>query len=228
MKERIIDLTFPIHQNMMTFPVPWHPRVEVSILGRLETVKRETRKIVLGTHTGTHCDAPCHFVARGRSVDKLALDTLIGRAFLADFSKVKKKTPIGIADLKACLKGRRPRRLILRFDWSKHWGEKNYYSEHPFLTEEAARWLVARGVRLVGMDTPMPDDPRNGRGTPKDSPNHKIFLGSGIILVEYLCNLAKIRRSEFFFIALPLKIVSGDGAPARCVAIQRSESQCPR
>lgn len=69
MPRRIVGLTFPIHEGMTTFPAHWHPFVEVSVMGRHGIENRETRKVVMGTHTGTHCDAPCHFVPGGKTVD---------------------------------------------------------------------------------------------------------------------------------------------------------------
>jgi kynurenine formamidase len=115
----------------------------------------------------------------------------------------------------------RPERLIMRFDWSDRWGNLAYYSDHPYISDEAAQWLVDRGVRLLAMDTPMPDNPKNGRGTDNDSPVHKILLGDGMILVEYLCNLRELSRREVELIVLPLKLEKGDGCPVRAVAIER-------
>lgn len=69
MSRNIIDLTFPIHEGMTTFPVHWHPIVEISVLGRHGIENRETRKVLLGTHTGTHMDAPRHFIPDGMTVD---------------------------------------------------------------------------------------------------------------------------------------------------------------
>lgn len=217
---RIIDLTFPIHEGMTTFPVPWHPTVEVSILGRHGIERRETRKITLGTHTGTHCDAPLHFIPGGNTVDQIPLDTLIGPAFLVDLSQTPPGNEVSTRTLSSKIGERRPERVILRFDWDAKWGSANYYTDHPFLSTAAAEWLVGMGVKLVAMDTPMPDNPKNGKGSQTDSPNHKIFLKSGTIIVEYLCNLNKIRNQEVELIALPLKIKGGDGSPLRCVAIE--------
>ena len=148
------------------------------------------------------------------------LDQLVGTAILLDFSHVPERTEITAADLETALAGRRPKRVILRFDWSDHWGVNAYYTSHPYLAEAAAQWLVDQGVTLVAMDTPMPDDPRNGRGSCKDSPNHKIFLGAGTLLVEYLTNLRDISRPEVFLVVAPLKIRDGDGSPVRCFVIE--------
>ena len=218
MPKQIVDLTFPIHEGMTTFPVHWHPFVEISILGRHGLENRETRKIVLGTHTGTHCDAPRHFIPSGQTIDKVPLTSLIGPAILVDFSD-RKKQEYCVADFEAQLKDKSFERIVMRFDWSDKWGTNEYYTDHPYITEKAASWMVEKGVKLLGMDTPMPDNPLNGRGSANDSPNHKILLGKDIILTEYLCNLKAITTSEFELIVLPLKIVDGDGSPARCVAI---------
>ena len=128
---------------------------------------------------------------------------------------------IDVTELDAALAGRWAERIVLRFDWSDQIGTMDYYNDHPFLSETAARWLVDKGCRLLAMDTPMPDDPRNGRGCPKDSPNHKILLGSGVILVEYLTNLRSVPTDRIQLVVAPLKIKGGDGAPARCFAIAR-------
>jgi kynurenine formamidase len=220
---RKVDLTFTLHEGMTTFPVPWHPYVEITQLGRHGIEGRETRKLVLGTHTGTHCDAPRHFIPGGETVDTLSLDTLIGPALVLNFSSARPAQEMTVEDFTRQLGGRRPERLVMRFDWSAHWGQMTYYSDHPFLSEAAARWLVDQGVRLLAMDTPMPDNPKNGRGSKVDSPVHKILLGDGIILVEYLCNLKELRSQEIELLVLPLKVLEGDGAPVRCVAVEREK-----
>lgn len=162
MPRRIVGLTFPIHEGMTTFPAHWHPFVEVSVMGRHGIENRETRKVVMGTHTGTHCDAPCHFVPGGKTVDQLPLDALVGPALCLDRSDCRPLQEVDVKDLERRLGDRRHERLVLRYDWSEQWGQMRYYTSHPFLSEDAARWLVDHGVRLLAMDTPMPDDPRNG------------------------------------------------------------------
>jgi kynurenine formamidase len=142
MARRIVDLTFDIHDGMTTFPVHWHPMVEIATLGRHGIEGRETRKLVLGTHTGTHCDAPRHFLPTGATVDTLSLDTLIGPACVVDFSASAPGQEIGIADFERQLGGRTPERIIMRFDWSEHWGTLRYYTDQPFISQAAAHWLV--------------------------------------------------------------------------------------
>ncbi len=220
MAKRIVDLTYTLHEGMTSFPVHWHPVVEITQLGRHGLENRETRKILLGTHTGTHCDAPRHFVPGGATIEHVPLDVFIGPARVLDLSATPDKAAVGVEELRAKLGDARPERVVLRFDWDRHWGTRKYYPDHPYLTDEAATWLADRGMKLLAMDTPMPDDPRNGSSSANDSPVHKILLGRGIILVEYLTRLSELKRPDIELIVLPLKIKDGDGSPVRCVAIE--------
>ena len=218
---KIIDLSLPIEEGMMTFPSHWHPVVEISVLGRHGIEGRETRKVVLGTHTGTHTDAPLHFVPKGRGVDEISLEVLVGPATVANFSNCKPLQEIDVQQLERRLGATPPSRLVLRTDWSEHFGQMAFYTQYPFLSEAAAQWLVDKGVRLLAMDTPSPDNPAHSRGTPKDSPNHKVLLGAGVVLVEYVCNLKALTASEVELVVLPLRLKGCDGSPTRCIAIER-------
>ncbi|MEO5347997.1 MAG: cyclase family protein [Magnetococcus sp. YQC-9] len=216
MSHRLIDLTMDIAEGMQTFPAHWHPFVEITQMGRHGIENRETRKLVLGTHTGTHMDAPRHFVPGGVTVEAIPLEQLVGEAVLLDFHAVAPLTEIGVEGIEQALAGRTPERVIVRFGWDRMLGTMAYYTDHPYLSKEACRWLVERGCRLIALDTPMPDNPKNGARSVEDSPNHKIFLGSGVVIVEYLVNTMAIRAPVVELIVAPLKIRSGDGAPVRC------------
>lgn len=218
---KIVDLSLPLHEGMMTFPTHWHPVVEISILGRHGIEGRETRKLVLGTHTGTHTDAPLHFVPNGRTIDEVPLDVLVGEAAVVNFAPAEPNQEIGIAELKEKLGGEVPTRLILRTDWSDYFGQMTYYNNYPFFSQDAVRWLVDGGCCLIAMDTPSPDNPAHSRASGNDSPNHKVLLGAEVVLVEYLCNLRSLAKPVVELVVLPLKIKGGDGAPTRCVAIER-------
>jgi kynurenine formamidase len=220
MPRRIVDLTLTLHEGMLTFPVHWHPVVEITQLGRHNVEGRETRRVTLGTHTGTHLDAPRHFIAGGDTVEMIPLETLIGPARILDLTHVPAFGEVGRGELAELLGADAPERLILRFGWCRRWGGLDYYSDHPFLSDDAARLLVERGVRLLAMDTPMPDNPKNGRGSDNDSPVHRILLGAGVILVEYLCNLGALRSTGVELIVLPLKIDGADGCPVRAAAVE--------
>jgi len=216
---RIVDLTMPIHEGMQTFPSHWHPFVEVTQLGRHGIENRETRKITLGTHTGTHIDAPRHFIPGGSTVDQIDLRQINGRATLLDFSHVPARAGIDAPDLEAAARESPLERLLIRFDGCQRLGTMEYYTEQPWLTTAACHWLVKKGCRLLGLDVAMPDNPKDDKSSGNDSPNHKILLGNGVILLEYLINLKAIGAREFEIIVAPLKLREGDGAPARCFAI---------
>ena len=113
-------------------------------------------------------------------------------------------------------------RIVVRFDWDlRALGKNRYYWEHPYFTQAACQWLVDNGCRLIALDTPQPDNPKNGRGTDNDAPNHKILLGAGVVIVEYLVNIRSVSSREIDLFVAPLKIKEGDGAPVRCFAVER-------
>lgn len=201
---------------MQTFAAYWHPNVEVVQLGRHGIENRETRKLVLGTHTGTHIDAPRHFIPNGLTVDRIPLDQLNGPCELLDLSQIPRKTEVSLDTLLAALDGRSVERLIIRFDGDLYLNTMEYYTDQPWLSEECCQWLVDHGCRLLGLDVAMPDNPVNRRGTLNDSPNHKILLSHNVVILEYLVNLASIEINSPELIVAPLLVKHGDGAPVRC------------
>ena len=222
MTEVIHDLTMCIKEGMQTFSAPWHPVVEITQLGRHGIENRETRKILIGTHTGTHVDAPRHFIPNGATLDQVPLDTLCGKAKIINFSALPECYEICAQDLENAFESTFSERVIFRFDWDKKALMTNrYYTHHPFLSLEAAEWLVKKKVKLVGMDTPQPDNPLHSRTSEKDAQIHKYLLGNGVILVEYLVGLDAVRSTCVDFFAAPLKIENSDGSPARCFALER-------
>ena len=196
MTKKIIDLSMILEEGMISFPQPWHPVVEIVQLGRHEIEGRETRKITMGTHTGTHIDAPRHFIPDAQTVDEIPLDQMNGLASVVNLTDFGPGQEVGLSDLEKALGDRSAERVLLRFDWERMIGSLDYYYKSPYLSEDAAKWLIEKGCKLLGMDTPMPDNPENGRGCTKYSPNHIILLGGGAILVEYMVNLSAIDRDE--------------------------------
>lgn len=218
-KKRWFDLSYPIRQGMPTFPSHWHPAVTVTQLARHGVEKRESRKLVLGTHTGTHVDAPLHFVPGGRAVDSFPPELMMGRAGLIDLAPACPRREYGLREVRAAL-GRRwvlPRMLV-RFGWSKRYGSRAFYSEAPYLSLEACRWMAGRGARLLGLDTPSVDCHDHGWKSGNDAPNHRLLLGRGLFLVESLARLDKLSGREVEFMVFPLAIAGADGSPARCFA----------
>lgn len=211
---RIVDLTMTLQEGMVTYP--GHPHVEITQLARFGYEGKETRKVTLGTHTGTHIDAPRHYIEGGATVESIPPEVLCGPARVLDLVDRSATDPgIDAPALIVASRGRSVERAVLRFDGEARLGSMDYYTGQPWLTEDAAEWLIDNGCRLVGLDTPMPDSSANM----SDMPIHKLLLGAGIVIVEYMVNLKAIQADTFQLIVAPLKIKDGDGAPARCFAI---------
>jgi arylformamidase len=218
-KFEIVDLSHEIFPGMQVFDADWHKNVAFESLGQIESVGRRTSHIHIGTHSGTHIDAPSHFMIDGKTIDELPLDIFVGRATKLDLRNVPEKTRITVDYLEQKFAETvfEPR-VIIDFDWCKNYGLPTFYTKHPFFTVEAAQWLVDKGVQLVGYDTPMLDNPKDGQASECDSPIHKVFLNLGIPLIEYMNNLNLV-NAEFMLIAVPLNLRALDGSPVRCVGI---------
>ena len=208
---RIVDLTMTLQEGMVTYP--GHPVVEITQLARFGYEGKETRKIVLGTHTGTHIDAPRHYIEGGATVHEIPLDVLCGPARVLNFCGYA----VGVDHIrvKRMTRGGSVERVLFRFDGDERLGTFGYYRNQPWLQKDAACWLIDNGCKLIGLDTPMPDSYEDI----DTMPIHKLLLGAGIVIVEYMVNLKAIQAETFQLIVAPLKIKDGDGAPARCFAV---------
>ena len=204
---RVIDLTYPIHHGMFKFWGDYHPDVEIEITGTYEKNKCQVRKLVIGTHTGTHIDAPRHFFPEGMSIDDVPLNRFLLDAHVVDLTGKMVGGTIDADDL-ADLEFLSGNALILKIGWDAHWGTDRFYKNFPVLDPDTGKALVEMGVSALAVDIPlMPEI-------------HEIFLGSGALLIENLCNLTVIKEPQVGMIAMPLKVQDGDGAPARVFAIE--------
>ena len=220
---RCIDLSLPIHEGMLTTPVPWHPPVEITVLGRHELEGRATRKVTLGTHTGTHMDAPYHFVEDGATIDQIPLDVLVNEAVVLDLTEKGDFGKTSADDLRATGVEIPPGAgVIIHTGWYRRWMHRDYYEKWPCLTMDACEYLAECRVRLVGLDVPSPDDPQDRIAFGEVSPLHHFFLSRGLVLVEFLTNLDQIAGTKVLLIAAPLKIVGADGFPARVLAVEEA------
>jgi arylformamidase len=213
--KRVVDLTHKIHTGMMRFNADWHIRAEIRKNGDIASVGRNTSEIIIGSHTGTHIDAARHFIADGEAIDNIPLSKLIGAVQVSDFSHLPRDYALKVHDIQSLAISER---VIFNFGWAKYWESDNFYKLYPHFSAEAAQYLVDSGVRLLGMDTPSPDDSKIELLSAEDSKIHKLFLSQGVILIEYLTNLDELSGSGWHICALPLPISGGDGSPARVCA----------
>jgi arylformamidase len=211
MKSLPIDLSYSLEPGTPVYP--GDAGVEIKVL---ETTSAQipgrralnNSRLSVSIHTGTHMDAPFHFFDRGKTIDQVPLDRLVGPALCLDLIG---DPVINAAILRPFLaRIRQFPKVIMNTGWASHWGQEDYFTDHPCITGDAAQFLVEAGVHLVGLDTPSVDQP--------PFPCHLVLLENGVVIVENLRNLDAIPQDTFELIVLPLKITGRDGSPVRAVA----------
>lgn len=202
---RWIDATLPLHDGMACWPGdPPFRRRELSSLERGDVAA--VSSLSLSSHTGTHLDAPAHFIRGGLTVDQAPPDVLVGPGRVLDLAG---RPAVDEADLEAC-HPRPGERLLLRTDNSARRASPSAgeAAVPVALTPAAAALLARRGVALVGVDGLSVGREADGVET------HVVLLGAGIWVLEGL-DLADVPPGPVDLVALPLRIVAGDGAPCR-------------
>src|SRR3990170_390764 len=167
----------------------------------------------LGSHTGTHVDAPDHFLDGASTVEAMPLDTLVGPAHVMEYTGARH---IAAADLEAARLPPGTRRLLLKTPNGRFWEDDTFHSDFIGLAGDAAPWLVERGFLLVGIDYLSIEQFR--------SPTHavhKALLGAGIVIVEGL-DLRRVSPGPHFLVCAPLKVVGAEGAPARVFLLDQA------
>jgi kynurenine formamidase len=219
---KIIDLSITLRRDIISL-VPGHPEFDLKNFHCHEKDFRSNSFLQISTHTGTHIDAPYHFIKDGVTIDDLPLEKTVGQATLIDLRK--SSTPrrgFTIDQVKQSVgkKEIKERIVILHSGWIKEkWGTDELYSENPFLTQESADWLVGQKIKALGVDFAIDNPDQSPLPLEKKFPIHRTFLKNGIPHIENLCNLERIDRDEFLLVALPLKLHRCNGAPARAIAI---------
>ena len=205
----LADLTHPITADCPVYPGSPAPRLTPA--ATLEHDGYRETLLTIGSHTGTHMDAPRHLLPRGVALDALPPDRFCGSAAVADVTGLTAVTPDFLRALEPRL--RQAEFLLLRSGYDQYWGTERYFDDaYPVLTEEAARYLLTFSLKGVGVDS-LSVDRLAG-----DLPIHRILLGGGLVLVEnlQLSPLAGTDTVQFF--AFPLSYANADGAPVRAVA----------
>lgn len=207
----IIDISVPLHAQIPVWP--GSVGFNLSRTMRLEAGDgANVSRLDTDVHVGTHVDAPWHFVSSGKTVEDLSLDVLMGAAEVAELPEVEAVTAEVLEGLELPPD---TTRLLLHTRNSKLWedGVSEFRTDFVALTADAARWVVDRGIRLIGVDYLSVQ--RYG-----DSPlTHEILLEAGTVIVEGL-NLTGVTPGRYHLTCLPLKLVGADGAPARAVLVK--------
>jgi kynurenine formamidase len=184
--------------------------------------------LMMSEHTGTHMDAPLHFIAEGPAhygADEVPLDRLAGRAATIAAPELPPGGLLPAGHIREWEQGHGPiearDRVLIHYGWDQRWGVgpegTSFLEEWPGLGRDAAEYLVEKGVSFVGCDTLAVD----AFGS-DDNPAHYTLLGSEVYIVENLKNLNRL-PPFCFFMAFPLKIKRGSGSPVRAVALVPKE-----
>lgn len=203
---RLLDVSVPLAAGVPVYP--GNPEFELQPIKRIaQGGSSNVSRLVLGTHTATHVDAPRHFFDDGPGVDQLQLDLLLGRARVVE---VMRRGGIGEKDL-AAAGLREDLRILLKTSNSALWNGERFHQDYTYLTEDGARYLVDQGVKVVGIDYLSVEQFKKA-----GAPAHHTLLSEGVVIIEGL-NLADAEPGMYELYCLPLRIVGADGAPARVV-----------
>ncbi len=212
MKSKWIDVTLPIRPGMVVWP--GDPKVTVRPLKEIaKGGSSNVSRLAFSAHTGTHMDAPRHFFINGRPLDELPLEAVIGPARVI---AIRDPESIKVEELRRSRIRRGERILFKTRGAAARLQRANFDPNYVYITQEAARYLAARGVRTVGIDY------LSVGGYKRDSAEtHRELLGAGIWIIEGL-DLSRVPPGRYDLICLPLRIAGADGAPARAVLRRRS------
>jgi arylformamidase len=206
------DISVPIRSGMVTFegdPLVHLERASSMADGAICNVSR----LDFGVHTGTHIDAPVHFIDGAAGIETIGLDALVGPAVVVDARRV-----VGPFD-RAAIDGldipSGTERLLFHSRNSELWNSPSFDGSFSGVTRDGAEALIERGLRLVGMDylsiAPFGDP----------TPTHVTLLGAGVVILEGL-DLREVQPGAYDLICLPLRIPGSDGGPARAIVRRRS------
>jgi len=199
----MIDISVPVRPGMIIYP--GDPTVSLErVMSIADGGMCNLSRLELGVHTGTHVDAPVHFIDGAPAAESLPLDVLIGPARVVDLTGAERLDAAAFDGLEL------GERILLKTRNSELWAQDSFSEDHVGLTESGAKALVAGGVRLVGIDYL----------TIGDEDAHHVLLGAGVVAVESL-DLRGAEPGEYELICAPLKLVGSDGAPARVLLVRR-------
>ena len=204
----IYDVSVPIKNGMPVWPSD--PPVKLTENAHLAADKSHTIRVTsieMGSHTGTHVDAPSHFVDGGKTLSEVPLEVFVGPAQVYELKGVRS---IGRAALEK-LDWHGIERVLFKTDNSAHWNDGRFFENFVYLEPEAGEFLVSRGIRLVGIDYLSIDRFRS-----VEHPTHFALLPHEVILLEGL-NLSRILPGRYHMVALPLNLQNADGAPTRVI-----------
>ena len=217
MVRKVIDLSFPIYDQMPVFP--GDPIVAIVPIKYTQEQGYRSSLFVGGLHSGTHIDSPYHHMGHSfdkTTIDRISLEKCVGEALVIDLPKapLEEITADELEKYESEIK--QVKRVLLNTGWHKRWESAEYLTKYPIFTLGAAEFLARQGIYLVGVDMPSVGNYANFAAT---MATHRAFLSNDIVLIENIANLSAIKKNRIFFVGAPVKIV-GDTAPVRAFAIE--------
>jgi arylformamidase len=206
----VYDITLTISSDLPTWP--GDPKIVLERVTSLDDGgDSNVTWLNMSVHSGTHVDAPIHFLPNGTSVDQIPLKTLTGRAYVLHLPHVEEITADVLVEAAF---PPRTRRVLFKTRNSDYWAqqEKKFRKDYVALSPDGAEYLIDRGVKLVGVDYLSVAPFKETRMT------HEILLNSGVVIVEGL-DLSAVPQGRYTFYCLPLKLAKSDGAPARAILV---------
>ncbi len=202
----MIDISWPLEHGSTT-EYKDRETLAIELMARFETHGMEESRFCMGTHTGTHIDAPGHFIKGGKTIDQFPLSTFFGESLVIDVSQVEEI--ITEVDLKG-YEIKQGGIVLFKTSNSLLPATGAFYKEFVYLSVDGAEYLADKGVKLVGIDYLSIE-----RSQP-DHPTHKALLSKDIPIVEGL-RLAHVEQGAYMLSCLPLKFVGTEAAPCRAV-----------
>ncbi len=202
-----IDISVNLRNGMVHWPSD--PPIEIKRSKDMEKGDSNTvSNLSMGTHTGTHMDAPFHFIKSGNSIDEMPFSATIGKARVLEIKDSESIKPEELSQY-SIKKGERI--LFKTLNSERCWKDDDFIKDFVYISNEAGKYLAEKGVMTVGVDY------LSVGGYKKNTTEiHNILLNAGIWIIEGL-NLSDVRPGEYELICLPLKIYGGDGAPTRAI-----------
>jgi kynurenine formamidase len=216
--ERIVDLSVVLDEHTQVYP--GDPRPELSVATRIETEGFNLLSLRLGSQSGTHVDAPYHFIQDGARLEACDLGLFVGPGVIVDVADHQDRQPITLEQIAPYEERLRPGVIVaLHTGWSDRYMGTDRYHDHPFLETAACTRLLELGIRTVAIDALNIDE------TVLDGearfPCHLEFLGAGGVFAENITNLGAVDFDDPVVSLLPIRLGGdADGAPCRAVALK--------
>lgn len=215
---RVVDLSHPLDASTQSYP--GDPRPSFAPAATIAGAGFNLLHVSMGSQSGTHVDAPYHFLNTGRRIDEMEPELFTGPAVVADVTGKSARERITWADLAPVAGALCPGAiLVIHTGWDRHYGTPAYY-DHPFLDAGAARRVLDTGVRTLAVDTINPDETVLDGPQPEGFPVHHLVAEAGGVVAENLTNLAAVTFPAPLLSLLPLRLTGADGAPVRAVAME--------